>query len=257
MMNDRESPVDRGSRFDRYGRVAWAFVTLFVVESAVFGLSVLPAALFWEWHFSWTLSPQWLRVVVLAASFVPAYMLFAISLMVLSGWATRITGWRTPPNIELSVSRLDWALLNWARYMVSTHMVRIFAGVLFRSTPLWTMYHRLNGARIGHGVYINSISLTDHNLLDFGDRVVIGSDVHLSGHTVEAGVLKTAPVKLGPNVTLGIGSVIGIGVEVGADAQVGALSVVPKFRKLEPGSVYGGVSIKRLDGSGGSSEPSG
>jgi acetyltransferase-like isoleucine patch superfamily enzyme len=257
MMNDKKPSVDREGRISRYARVAWAFVTLFIVESMVFGLSVLPAALFWEWHFSWTLSPQWLRVVVLAMSFVPSYMLFAVSLMVLSGWATRITGWRTPPNVELKVSALDWELLDWARYMVSTHLVRIFAGVLFRSTPVWTMYHRLNGGRIGHGVYINSISLTDHNLLEFDDRVVIGSDVHLSGHTVEAGVLKTARVKLGRNVTIGIGSVVGIGVEVGADAQVGALSVVPKFRKLEPGSIYGGDSIKRLDGSAGPLEPSG
>lgn len=231
--------------------MVWAFLTLFVVESLVFGLSVLPAALFWEWHFSWDLHLQWLRVVVLAMSFVPAYALFAISLMVLSAWACRITGWRTPDNAELRIADIEWPLLDWARYMVSTHLVRVFAGVLFRSTGLWTMFHRLNGGRIGHHVYINSISITDHNLLTFGDRVVIGSDVHLSGHTVEAGVLKTAAVRLGDDVTIGIGSVIGIGAEVGSGAQIGALSVVPKHRKIEPGSVYVGGSVKRIDGSAG------
>lgn len=46
----------------------------------------------------------------------------------------------------------------------------------------------------------------DHNLLDFGDGVVIGANVHVSGHTVEAGVVKTAPVRPGRGVTVGWGS---------------------------------------------------
>lgn len=80
---------------------------------------------------------------------------------------------------------------------------------------------------------------------------MIGAGVHLSGHTVEGGVVKTATVRLGRNVTIGVGSVIGIGVEIGANTQVGALSVVPKHRVLEPNAVYGGVPIRRLDAPGG------
>jgi len=40
---------------------------------------------------------------------------------------------------------------------------------------------------IGRGVHINSLAVNDHNLLEFGDRVVVGGGVHLSGHTVEDG----------------------------------------------------------------------
>ena len=71
-----------------------------------------------------------------------------------------------------------------------------FAGSLFHATPLWILYLRLNGARVGRGVYVNSLALVDHNLLEFGDSTVIGSGVFLSGHTVESGVVKTAPVQL-------------------------------------------------------------
>jgi carbonic anhydrase/acetyltransferase-like protein (isoleucine patch superfamily) len=81
----------------------------------------------------------------------------------------------------------------------------------------------------------------DYNLLEFGDGVVIGDAVHVSGHTVEAGVVKTARVRLGPNVTIGLCSVIEIGVEIGADAQVGALSFVPKYTRLPGGVVYVGA----------------
>lgn len=96
-------------------------------------------------------------------------------------------------------------------------------------------------------MFVNSLVLTDHNLLEFGNGVVIGSDVHLSGHTVEAGVVKTAPVRLGKNVTVGTGSVIGIGVEIGDNTQVGALSLIPKHRTLAANAVYVGVPVRRID----------
>jgi hypothetical protein len=39
--------------------------------------------------------------------------------------------------------------------------------------------------------------VSDYNLIECGDDVVIGGAVHLSGHTVEAGVVKTARIRLG------------------------------------------------------------
>jgi acetyltransferase-like isoleucine patch superfamily enzyme len=76
---------------------------------------------------------------------------------------------------------------------------------------------------------------------------VIGSEVHISGHTVEAGVLKTADVRLGRGVTIGLGTVVDIGVVAGAGSQVGALSLVPKHMTLEPGAVYAGIPVRRID----------
>lgn len=60
-----------------------------------------------------------------------------------------------------------------------------------------------------------------HEALEFGDDVVIGAAVHMSGHTVEGGVLRTAGVRLGRHVTVRVGSVIDIDVEAGHDCQVG------------------------------------
>ena len=96
-------------------------------------------------------------------------------------------------------------------------------------------------------MYVNSLAVSDYNLLECGDDVVIGAAVHLSGHTVEAGVLKTAGVRLGHNVTVGIGSVIEIGVEIGSDVQIGALSFVPKHATLKGGVVYVGVPAAPIE----------
>jgi acetyltransferase-like isoleucine patch superfamily enzyme len=243
-----------GGRLRKGGRIAWTVVSALAVESAIFGLAVVPAVLLWEWPLGWRIAPHGARVVLLAMWLIPAYLLFALCLMAWSALAMRLLHWRTPPHAEMRIADLEWSLLHWGRYLASAHVVRLLAGTLFRATPLWTCYHRLNGARLGRRVYINSLTVMDDNLLEFGDDVVIGDGVHLSGHTVEGGIVRTAPVRLGSGVTIGVGSVIGIGVEVGEGAQVGALSVVAKHHTLAPHAVYGGVPVRRLDaGRGGGS----
>ena len=227
-------------------RLSWSIATLFVVESVVFGLAVLPATIFWEWHFYWEIPFSWFRIVVLAMAFLPAYFLFALALMALSALSTRLLGWRTPERAELRISELDWPLLNWIRYSISSHLVRVFAGTFLRSTPIWTAYMRLNGARLGRRVFVNSLDVTDHCLLDFGDDVVIGAGAHLSGHTVERGLLKTAPVRLARGVTVGVNCNVEIGVEAGPECQIGALSEVPKFSKLDGHSTYVGIPVHKL-----------
>ncbi len=131
--------------------------------------------------------------------------------------------------------------------MVAIHVVRVFVGLLLKGSPLWTAYLRLSGARLGRRVYVNSLAISDYNLLEFGDGVVIGADAHIAGHTVERGTVKTAPVRLGRNVLIGIGTVVDVGVEAGDDCHVAALSFVPKYMKLEAGATYAGTPVRRVD----------
>jgi hypothetical protein len=104
----------------------------------------------------------------------------------------------------------------------------------------------MNGARIGRRVFINTVSIADHNLLEIGDDVVIGADVHISGHTVEGGLLKTALVRLGSEVTIGLGSVIDIDVEIGRGSQIGALTFVAKHSRLEGHATYVGIPARHI-----------
>lgn len=229
-------------------RAAWTIISILLVESLVFGLSVLPAFYFWTWTLTWAVPDfSFLRPAIVATTLVPAYLVFAISFARLSAFSTRIFGWRTRPGREMKLRDLDWDLMNWVRYMTSTHVVRVLVGTVFRSSPLWTAYMRWNGARIGRGVHINSLSISDHNMLDFGDGVVIGESVHLSGHTVEGGVVKTGRVRLGRFVTVGLGSMIGINVEAGERCQIGALSAVLKGSTLDADSIYAGVPARKID----------
>jgi acetyltransferase-like isoleucine patch superfamily enzyme len=222
-------------------------LSLFIVETLVFGLAVMPAVTTWTWLITWVPDPAILRPALVAMTFVPAYLVFAIALVGLSALSTRVCGWRTKPNGMWKLRDLEWPLLDWVRYMVSTHIVRVLVGTFFRASPLWTLYMRWNGARMGRGVHINSLSISDHNMLDFGDGVVIGENVHLSGHTVEGGMVKTGPVRLGRFVTVGLGSMVGINVEAGEKCQIGAMSAVLKGTKLDANSVYVGVPVRKVE----------
>jgi acetyltransferase-like isoleucine patch superfamily enzyme len=147
----------------------------------------------------------------------------------------------------MRIADMGWPLLRWVRYAASIHLARVLAGTLFRGSPIWTVHLRLNGTRLGKQVYVNSLSVSDYNLLECGDDVVIGGAVQLSGHTVEQGIVKTANVRIGHHVTLGLGSVIEIGVEIGSNCQIGALSFVPKHTKLAGGAIYAGIPAKRIE----------
>ena len=63
------------------GRVVWTVLSIFIVETVVFGLSVLPAFTFWSWSMTWVPDPWILRPAVVAMSLVPAYLVFAFALI--------------------------------------------------------------------------------------------------------------------------------------------------------------------------------
>jgi serine acetyltransferase len=240
-----DNPSGAGSRAAVAFRLAWTVVSIVVVQTLVCGIAMLPAVALWAFAASRPISIV-ARLLLFSAIAVPSYVVFALALMIVSPLATWVTRTRTPANVELHVADLSWPLMTWARYMVAIHVVRVFAGSLFRGSPFWTAYLRLNGARLGRGVYINTVHISDHNLLDFGDRVILGSEVHVSGHTVEGGVVKTGRVHLGNQVTVGLGTTIEIDVVAGDRCQIGALSFVPKHTTLEGGAVYVGAPVRRL-----------
>jgi acetyltransferase-like isoleucine patch superfamily enzyme len=225
-------------------------VAIIVMQAIVCGLAALPAVGVWQWLDVSHISPS-MRPLVISALIVPSYAAFGLFLVLISPIVNRLTATRSPDQLTLRLSGLEPPLLMWVRYVVSIYVVRVFAGPLLRGTPLWTAYLRWNGARIGRGVFINTLAITDHNLLSIGDNVVIGADVHMSGHTVEGGLLKTARVTIGDDVTIGVGAVIDIGVRIGAGAQVGALSLVTKFMTLEGNTTYVGIPAVPLVRPGG------
>jgi acetyltransferase-like isoleucine patch superfamily enzyme len=239
---DRSRPTRRQAAL----RIAVVFVRVIVFQSLVCALAAAPPVLALHWFVTLFPSGSVLVPVALAALLVPAYAGFALLLLFVSALSGRLLAWSTPPDVEMRLDEFSRPLLRWVEYMAAIHVVRFFAGGLLRGTPVWTAYLRLAGASIGRRVYVNSLALSDYNLLEFGDDVVIGADAHISGHTVERGVVKTARVRLGRGVVVGIEAVIDIGVDAGDRCQIAALAFVPKFARLAPDCAYGGIPARPL-----------
>jgi acetyltransferase-like isoleucine patch superfamily enzyme len=235
-------------------RIGAGVAAIVLVQAAICALAALPVALLWHALVAAVPGPL-ARAALAALLAVPTYAAFAIALLVVSPVVMRLVGVRTPAGAEMRIAEAGWPLLRWCHSAVATHLVRVVAGSLFRGSPLWSVYLRLDGARVGRRVYVNSVHLADHHLLELGDDVVIGAEVHLSGHTVERGVVKTARVRVGAGATIGLGSVIDIGADVGAGCVVGALTFVPKFATLAPGGVYAGIPARLLRGAGSDGAP--
>lgn len=228
-------------------RIGVTALSILVAQAIVCAVAITPCVFMWRAVLAATLAGSMWHPAIVSTLLVPSYVLFALCLMPVSAAMTWMIGARTPPGMTVRIADMPWPLMRWVQYMTATHIVRLFAGALFRGSPIWTAYVRMNGGRIGRRVFINTLSIADHNLLDIGDDVIIGADVHISGHTVEGGLLKTGRVYLGPNVMIGLGSVIDIDVEIGAGCQIGALTFVPKHSRLEAHATYVGIPARHLN----------
>jgi hypothetical protein len=233
-------------RWRVWARVAWTVSSYCVVQSLILALAAVPVALIAAWLVPRVPPSPWVVVLVLAVAGLPAYLLFACALACSSALVLRLLGWRPTPGLTMRIRDFDSPLMDWARSAMAASVVRLLVGIPLRGTPVWAWFLHLNGARVGRRVYINSTEVMDACLLEFGDDVVVGANVHLSGHTVEGGVVKTGRVRVGRGATIGVESVIGIDVEIGDGCQVGALSLVPKGARLAPARVYVGIPVRQL-----------
>ena len=134
----------------------------------------------------------------------------------------------------------------WANYNALILFVRFTFMNFLKVTPLLPVFYRAMGAKVGRGVHINSLMVSDFNLLTLGDGAVIGGDATIAGHIAEGGKLTCAPVVIGRKAMIGIMAVVMPGVEIGDGAVVAANAVVLKNTKIPPGEVWGGTPAKKI-----------
>ncbi|GGN79292.1 hypothetical protein GCM10011579_063560 [Streptomyces albiflavescens] len=113
----------------------------------------------------------------------------------------------------------------YLRFWVVKTLIRSSPLRLFAGSPLYVLYLRALGARIGKGVTILSHALpvcTD--LLTVGEGTIIRKDVLLSCYRAHAGLIQTGPVTLGRDVLVSEHTVLDIETSMGDGAQLGHAS---------------------------------
>ena len=134
-----------------------------------------------------------------------------------------------------------WSLA-YFRFWVVKALIRFNPlALLFVGSPLYALYLRLLGAKVGRGVVIFSRNVpvcTD--LLTIGDATVIRKDSFFSGYRAQAGLIQTGAVTLGKDVLVGEVTVLDIWTSMGDRAQLGHSSSLHTGQAVPEGERWHG-----------------
>src|SRR5262249_6936397 len=133
-----------------------------------------------------------------------------------------------------------WSL-DYVRFWTVKTLIRASPLAMFAGSPLYVLYLRSLGAKIGRDTVIFSRTVpvcTD--LLTIGSRTVIRKGCSFTGYRAEAGVIRTGPVTLGDRVVVGDSTLIDIGTTMANRAQLGHSSAVHRGQHIPAGQRWHG-----------------
>ncbi|HEX6510022.1 MAG TPA: Pls/PosA family non-ribosomal peptide synthetase [Chloroflexota bacterium] len=131
--------------------------------------------------------------------------------------------------------------LTYLRFWIVKALVQANPMVFFAGTPLYVLYLRALGARIGKGVTILSPTVpvcTDQ--LTIGAGTLIRKDSFFLCYRAHAGRIQTGPVTLGRDVYIGEKTVLDINTSMGDGAQLGHTSALHSGQAIPDGQHWHG-----------------
>ncbi|MEU1403016.1 Pls/PosA family non-ribosomal peptide synthetase [Streptomyces sp. NPDC005728] len=140
-----------------------------------------------------------------------------------------------------------WSL-KYLRFWLVKVLLHANPMMLFIGNPLYVLYLRALGARIGKGVTILSRSVpvcTD--LLTIGADSVIRKDSFLLGYRAHAGRIQTGRVTLGRDVFIGEKTVLDIDTSMGDGAQLGHSSALHRGMAVPDGEHWHGSPAQHTE----------
>jgi non-ribosomal peptide synthetase-like protein len=161
------------------------------------------------------------------------------ALPVVAKWV--LVGRWTPRQIRV------WSM-TYLRFWVVKVLVRSSPLALFVGSPLYVLYLRALGAKVGRGVAIFSRNVpVCADLLTIGDGTVIRKDSFVSCYRAHDGVIQTGAVTLGDNVFVGEKTVLDIGTSMGDGAQLGHTSSLHSGQAVPAGEHWHGSPAERTE----------
>jgi non-ribosomal peptide synthetase-like protein len=162
-----------------------------------------------------------------------ALFLFLFAIPILAKWIL-IGRWK-PRQIRI------WSLA-YVRFWVVKTLVRRNPIVLFTGSPLFNLYLRALGAKIGRGVVI----LSNHvpictDLVTIGDGTVIRKDSFINGYRAHAGFIQMGSITIGKNAVISEAAVIDIDTSMGDGTQLGHASSLHSGQTVPDGQHWHGT----------------
>jgi non-ribosomal peptide synthetase-like protein len=204
-----------------------AMQAAFYAAYALFGLWVLDAG--WEWS---TAASGMLEVYARSVVFAAGSFVALTGISIAAKWL--LVGRFKPGTIPI------WSFA-YFRFWVVLSMMRSSPIVAFVGTPLYTLYLRLMGGKIGRNVTIASRhGPVCADMIAVGDDTVLRKDTIVLGYRAQSGFIHIGPVEIGSNAFVGEASVIDIDSKMGDGTQLGHASSLQSGQRVPDGKRYHG-----------------
>jgi non-ribosomal peptide synthetase-like protein len=135
-----------------------------------------------------------------------------------------------------------WPLWGWFyfRWWFATTIEAAVPVGYLSGTPLYNLYLRLMGAKIGKNAHLDCDGFASYDLLTVGDDSSVNADSKLPGYTVENGMLKIGRVTLGRRCFVGTRSAVLLDAVMEDDSALEDLSLLPRGSTIPRGQTWRG-----------------
>jgi non-ribosomal peptide synthetase-like protein len=210
------------------------YVMCGALQLLFFAACVYLAALIVGWGADWISAPSDLAHIYLRAVLFGGAAFVALCVLpVIAKWA--LIGRWTPRQIRI------WSL-DYVRFWIVKTLIRSsLAAAMFSGSPLYVMYLRALGVRVGRGTVVWSRHVpvcTD--LLTIGAGTVIRKDAFIQCYRAQAGWIEVGPVTLGRDSFVGERAVLDINTAIGDHAQLGHSSALHSGQVIPAGQRWHG-----------------
>jgi non-ribosomal peptide synthetase-like protein len=133
-----------------------------------------------------------------------------------------------------------WSFAYFRFWVVKT-LMRTSPAAAFIGTPLYNVYLRLMGAKIGRNVVLKcQFTPVCTDLVSIGDNTIVNNETSLLAYRAQSNFIHMGPVTIGNNVFIGEGSVLDIDTAMGNNTQLGHASSLQTGQRVPDGKRYHG-----------------
>ncbi len=143
-----------------------------------------------------------------------------------------------------------WSPFVWASEMATSIYENIALPMLlnwFTGSPLFNVFMRLFGMKIGRRVYCDTTYVTEFDLIEIADDAQLAENINLQTHLFEDRVMKLSHVRVGEAAVIGQRAVMLYDTLLEPRAVLAPLSLVMKGEDVPPATVWQGIPAELHD----------
>jgi non-ribosomal peptide synthetase-like protein len=139
-----------------------------------------------------------------------------------------------------------WSFFVWRDELINSAQEQLASAWLMgfaTGTPLISLYLRAMGARVGRGVWCETMAITEFDVVNLGEGCVLNRFTCVETHLFHDRLLRIGPSTMGAGSTLGPSSAVLPNTVVGAGTCIGGRSVVMRGEELPAGTRWHGAPV--------------